>query len=51
LKFQLWIFENGRTNLGWVIKFLGALPGLRGSKLKEQFLKLVVAEEGYLFDA
>jgi len=53
LKFQLWAaLENGRTNIGWVRDFSGTLPGQRGCKLKDQFLKIAnlkkVAQEGYL---
>jgi len=40
LKFQFWIFENGRTNKGKVNNFSGPLPGPRGYMLKEQFSKI-----------
>jgi len=40
LTFQLWVFENVRTNTGWVRNFSGPLPWpARGHKLKEQSLE------------
>jgi len=52
LKFQFWAFDSGRLNKGWVKSFSGPLPGPRGHKLKDQFLKIVdfqkVIQKGYL---
>jgi len=45
MEFLFWAFENEKTNTGRVRYFSEPLPGPRGHKLKDHFLKIVDIEK------